>query len=575
MSSAPSELAGSADDVIGPFRVLAPFSRGGMARVDLAQPTAGGPICVLKQLHASLQSDDDAARRFAREAQLVAMLDHPNIARRVGSGRVDDRLYIATELVRGVTFERINRHLWSQGRRLPVDMAVALILDALRGLEAAHALRDAEGREVGVVHRDLSTKNLMLDVEGQVKIIDFGVAKGAVDDHRTATGMLMGTPLYMSPEQAAGRRVDRRSDLYTLGVVLWELLAGRRLVSAKEPAQMLMAVSRDAAPDVAGVRPEVPPALAAAVRRALEKDPAHRFASAAAFREAIEAASRRFAPADAARRAAWLREQLPEDLDELERRLAALRAAAPRPDRSDPDAAEPTVWQAARSRPPGSTPAEPSSSRRSALTWSVGAAAVIAIVGAGWLVAPASPVSTPTAAPRPRAVEPAAVDPQPRARAAAPSPPVGSAAEGASGPAPETRADPPTPPELRRAPARPRPPPAPSAASRVAPASRSRSARVDRSAMTRPVDPGPSGAGPAEAEAAPLRALLARYRATGQVQLATELYGQLRARARAAEPAEKACLRSLFGALDLVKYDDVDATAPVFAEAVDCLRRGR
>jgi serine/threonine-protein kinase len=543
--SSPSALGGAVDCSVGPFRILSPLSKGGMATVDLARPADGGPVCVLKQLHGALETDHDAARRFAREAQLATLLDHPNIARLVGSGRAGGRLYIATELVRGVTFEQLNRRLWPERRPVPVPLALGLILPVLRALEHAHALRDEAGRPVGLVHRDLSSKNLMVDAQGRVKIIDFGVAKGAVDDHRTATGMLMGTPLYMSPEQAAGRRVDHRSDLYTVGVVLWELLAGRRLVRAKGPAQMLMAVSKEPAPDLSTLRPEIPRPLNDVIRRALQKAPTARFESARSFLAALTEASGSLGVADEAAVAGWVQTTMHERFAALDRLLKGLEA---------PPAAAPTSQPSASSDSRGA----PGRSRsRPRLSVIVAAALLLA---AGWMALVVRPTSRPSelgarepsgpnALPAPAStaarVEPRAVpDPSPAAATSEAS----SAKEISDRPSPRD--------------------------STSTDAARARTKRRARPAPREEVAPAAAAPQPAAPSSlARFQPLLDRYRQVGGVGAATELYGELRRYARGpAAPDERSCIEAVLGALDFLKYDDIASAAPLFAEALDCLR---
>ncbi|NJK89127.1 MAG: serine/threonine protein kinase [Myxococcales bacterium] len=297
-----------------------------MARVDLAVRDGSRDPCVLKQMLRQLDGHRDARIRFVREARLASMLDHPNIARLIEATEIDDRLLIASEWVFGVTVEDIQKTLWSAGTSLRPALALGIATQMLHALAHAHALRDEEGREVGLVHRDLSTKNLMVGFDGVVKIIDFGVARGAVDDHRTATGMLMGTPLYMSPEQATGLRVDRRSDLYTVGVVLWEMLAGRRLIRVKGRPNMLLSVVRDVAPPIRTLCPEAPPELESALSRALAKHPDERFPDALSFHRALipaVAAMGVIEPPDLGR---FLKELLPAREGEQLRLLSSARA---------------------------------------------------------------------------------------------------------------------------------------------------------------------------------------------------------------------------------------------------------
>lgn len=310
---------------LGKYWIVAPLGKGGMARVDLAVEDGADQVVVLKQLHESLESHSDVTKRFLREAKVASMLDHPHIARVLDAGVEDGHRCIAMEFVAGLTFEELNQHHWRRQASVPAAFAVAMVRQVLEAVEFAHELRNPDGSTVGLVHRDLSTKNLILDFQGDTQIIDFGIAKGAVDDHRTATGMLMGTPLYMSPEQARGERVDRRSDLYTVGVVLWELLAGRRLVRAKGRAAMLRAVVAEPPEPL----PEsVPHSLRTVVAKALAKDANTRFQSASEFLRALVPAAAELGLVAREELAQFAQTVLPHRKEEIDRQYAeAIRVA--------------------------------------------------------------------------------------------------------------------------------------------------------------------------------------------------------------------------------------------------------
>jgi len=312
---------------LGDYWVVAPLGHGGMARVDLAMKEGDDDIVVLKQLLAGLEDDDETARRFLREATIASALDHPNIARVLDVFEEAQRVCLAMEFVPGITFEELNKRCWKEGPPCPPAVAVSLVKQLLEALEYAHDFF-FEGRPAGIVHRDLSTKNLLIAFNGRVKVIDFGVAKGEVDDLRTATGMLMGTPLYMSPEQAKGLRVDRRSDLYTAGVVLWEMLAGRRLVQAKGRAAMLHAVAAHDAPPLSEIA-EVPAAFDAVLARALAKDPEDRFATAGEFLTALVPAAAGVGLMSPPELAEFVVARLPDREAEIADTIRSARAASP------------------------------------------------------------------------------------------------------------------------------------------------------------------------------------------------------------------------------------------------------
>ncbi len=551
---------------VGPYRIIAPLGQGGMARVDLAVHESSGELCVLKQLHAELDRGGDATIRFIREAKLAGLLQHPNIARLHDSHVIDGKLYLASEFVAGVTFEDINRVIWADRARLSPRLAVQMILPVLRALDHAHRLRDEDGRPVGLVHRDLSSKNLMLGFDGGVKVIDFGVAKGAVDDHRTATGMLMGTPLYMSPEQASGERVDNRSDLYTVGVVLWELLVGRRLVQAKGRAHMLMSVVRDEAPRPSQAAPEVPPELDAVVARALSKEVEDRFSDAEAFVRALIPVTAEVGLVEPVELGHELRRLLPAREAEVSGWLNQAREAGergtllfePLPPATkvavDP---RPAVDAPARTLapPPASTGLDSRPAphaRRSSLVWVAPGLVLVALgVTAALLWAPAS-TSVVTEAAGPAAPVPTPTpDPLPAARSAE-RPAAGPVARPAA--PKEDRVEPPAPEPARRG---------PSSSSRRTPA--------------RPSKPGPEPTSPEPVDGprapAELRELLAEYRRRYDMDAAAQLYRRLQGQARSASPSIVNCLEGPLAGLESVKFEEVDVAAPFFASALRCLAR--
>ncbi len=193
------------------------------------------------------------------------------------------------EYIQGQTVSALFEALRKRGKRLPFTMAVGIILRVLEGLEYAHTLQDAEGESLNIVHRDLSPRNIMVDYEGQTKIIDFGLVKANATETLTRSGVLLGTPRYMSPEQACGERTDLRTDIYALSVVLYELMSGHPVVKANNPVEALRQVVERTPTSLAEVAPEVPPALAAVISKGMEKERDARWSSAREYRAAIEA----------------------------------------------------------------------------------------------------------------------------------------------------------------------------------------------------------------------------------------------------------------------------------------------
>jgi eukaryotic-like serine/threonine-protein kinase len=258
----------------GRYRLARRMAIGGMGQVWEAEDTVLHRTVAIKILSDALSSDGTSAERFRREAQAAAGLSHPNVAGVFDYGEDDGTQFIVMELVAGETLaERIRR----EGRLDPGD-AARIAGEIAAALEVAH--------EAGIVHRDIKPGNVMLTEQGQVKVLDFGIAAASGHD-LTATGITIGTAAYLSPEQAAGDRATRASDVYSLGVVLYEMLAGRPPFTGESPVAVAAAHVSQEAPSLAEQVPDVPHYLALACERALAKDPARRPRSAGEFRRML------------------------------------------------------------------------------------------------------------------------------------------------------------------------------------------------------------------------------------------------------------------------------------------------
>jgi eukaryotic-like serine/threonine-protein kinase len=272
---------------LGPYEVVAPLGAGGMGEVYRARDRRLGRDVALKVLPPDRSHDPDRLRRFEREARAVAGLDHPHILALHDLGFEDGVSYIVFELLEGHTL-RQRLESGAPPRRKCVEWGVQIC----RGLAAAHAS--------GIVHRDLKPENLWLAADGRVKILDFGLARltgppdevkgGTEADTRTATdaGLVVGTVGYMSPEQVRGQTGDARSDIFSLGVVLYEMLTGRRAFQAATPADTMAAILHHDPPEIVSRAGPVPPGLDRVVRRCLEKEPDERFQTALDLAFALE-----------------------------------------------------------------------------------------------------------------------------------------------------------------------------------------------------------------------------------------------------------------------------------------------
>ncbi|MEQ9497785.1 MAG: serine/threonine-protein kinase [Deltaproteobacteria bacterium] len=286
----------------GPFLLLERLGEGASSTVYLARLAGSTPgLFVIKALHRHLFDDERVVARFKHEAAMAVRIDSPYLARAHALGAIDGQLYIAMEHVAGAPLSAILRMLTSRDRRIPVFDAVDIALDMLRGLEALHDAKDPKtGADLGFVHRDIAPKNVIITDSKRAVIVDLGVGKSNRQSWRTATGAVVGTPGYMSPEQLVGAKVDCRADLYAVGVVLWEMLTLRRYVkTSKSVAEVLenAAAARFVPPSK--LRADVSPVLDAAVERALERTPEDRYPDAASFIAALEAVRRNAEATDA------------------------------------------------------------------------------------------------------------------------------------------------------------------------------------------------------------------------------------------------------------------------------------
>ena len=254
----------------GRYRLDALVGTGGMSTVYRAFDTVLERQVAIKLLHREIAGDADSLERFRREARAVAQLNHPHVVGVIDAGQEDEdhgtvRPYIVFEYVEGETLkDRIRRH-----GRLPIDEAVAYAIEVARALGAAH--------ERGIVHRDVKPQNVLVDEEGTAKVTDFGIARDLGQEGLTADGRVLGTTDYVSPEQALGRAVTGQSDLYSLGIVLFEMLTGDVPFKGENQVAVAMKHVREDLPDVQVRRPEVSSALAHVVDRATEKDLEHRY----------------------------------------------------------------------------------------------------------------------------------------------------------------------------------------------------------------------------------------------------------------------------------------------------------
>jgi serine/threonine-protein kinase len=280
-----------AGDRIGMYEIIAPIKAGGMGTLFLARKTGAAsfvrPVAI-KVLHAHLSKDEDLVRAFVDEALLASRISHPHVIHVEELGQKDGAYFLVMEYIDGVSLAELMAALHRRGRGLSPEVAVAIAVRVAEGLHAAHEMRDERGKLVELVHRDVSPQNVLISAGGNVKVIDFGIAKAytrAGIDTQSAT--LKGKIPYMSPEQARGKSLDRRSDVYALGIVLWEMLTGRRAFSETDAFRLLEEVRAPSIPPTSSLLARIPAKLDAEVMRALSIDREGRPADARMLAEAL------------------------------------------------------------------------------------------------------------------------------------------------------------------------------------------------------------------------------------------------------------------------------------------------
>lgn len=358
----------------GPYHLFDKIGEGGMARLYLGHKKTdlgGERLVVVKQVLPMLANSDEFCRLLTQEAKLAARLSHRNIAQVVDLGREDDVLYIAMEYVEGFDLRDLLRACSKRQLPLPVQYALLVVIEILRGLDYAHKKQNEAGEPLGIVHRDVSPSNVLISFEGDVKLCDFGIALAFGADAYLPEAGVQGKAGYMSPEAAMGSPIDERSDIFSAGIILWELLNGRRLYRGENRQAPTLEMAAQA--QVPAMRRRGYPLeeeLHAIVGHALEKDPDRRFVTAQEMRVELETYVRETSLfASPLKFGQWLTEHFAEEI--LARRRAREVAAKA-------IAQGPLVKVTVSERPPRVTandPAVPEHGVRSAISAGPGAPA--------------------------------------------------------------------------------------------------------------------------------------------------------------------------------------------------------
>jgi serine/threonine protein kinase len=274
----------------GPYVLLHRLASGGMAEVYVAKAKGLGgfeKLIAIKVIHPRYFEDDNFVRLLVEEAKITVLLNHTNIGQIFDLGCVDETYYIAMEYIDGVDGYRILRRSAEKQVKLGEDVCAFIAAEMCAGLHYAHQQRQADGTTLGIVHRDVSPQNILVTRSGEVKVVDFGIAKSSMRARQTDAGIIKGKYYYMSPEQAWAEPIDSRTDIYSTGVVLYELLTGAMLYKEEPVLTLLDKVRKAEIPPPTSRRPELSPELVRIIMRAVAKKPEDRFNSAREMGEAL------------------------------------------------------------------------------------------------------------------------------------------------------------------------------------------------------------------------------------------------------------------------------------------------
>jgi serine/threonine protein kinase len=291
MSSAPN-LTDEPEELgtLGRYRLLASLGQGGMGTIHVALSSGIGvfkKLVVLKELRRELTKNEKFVEMFLAEAKVAAKLNHPNVIQTLEAGIEGERHFLAMEFLDGQPFSNILRRL-HDNRRFPLAMRLRVLTEALAGLHYAHELCEYDGTALEIVHRDVSPQNVFVTYDGQVKVLDFGIAKARGEETLTDPGVFKGKFAYAAPEQVMGQPSDRRADVFSMGVILWEVIAGRRFAPGAPNRAAVEIRLAGAEPRIRDIAPDVEPVLAEICDRAMAVDPSGRFETADEMRSALQ-----------------------------------------------------------------------------------------------------------------------------------------------------------------------------------------------------------------------------------------------------------------------------------------------
>src|SRR6476659_6374911 len=317
----------------GKYWLLDRVNVGGMAEVWKAKAfgvEGFERLLAVKRILPNIAEDEEFITMFIDEAKIAVQLQHANIAQIFDLGKVDDSFFIALEYVNGRDLRSIFDRMRNKGEALAIAMACYVTMQVCEGLDYAHNKRDAQGRELNLVHRDISPQNILLGYEGEIKLVDFGIAKAAGKASKTQAGILKGKFGYMSPEQVRGLPIDKRSDIFAVGIVLYELLTGERLFIGESDFSTLEKVRNVEIQPPSSYNKKIPQELERVVLKALARDPEDRYANAIDLHDDLQSflysVGEFFSRKDLA---AWMKKTFAMEIEEDNAKIEEFRQIAP------------------------------------------------------------------------------------------------------------------------------------------------------------------------------------------------------------------------------------------------------
>lgn len=272
------------------YRIIEKIDAGGMAEIYRGEAVSIEGFArqvAIKRILPSMCTDKKFVAMFLDEARLSMQLTHANIVQIFDIGKADDTYFVVMELIDGANLRRLMQRALDRGQAMPIALACYTIMEMAKALTYAHERTDSEGVGLGIVHRDVSPPNVLVSKQGEIKLTDFGLAKAASHAQQTDAGVIKGKFSYLSPEVVEGKRADPRADIYSAGIMLWEMLCGRKLFSGKTDMETVELVRKGVVPKASTVRKEVDAELDRIVLKSLAKNPKRRYQSARAFEQAL------------------------------------------------------------------------------------------------------------------------------------------------------------------------------------------------------------------------------------------------------------------------------------------------